>query len=107
MQELYKTKDDERQKKIINSLEKMKLYDQNQLQLILNEKSPFGSNNVSNINTLDGKKPVLPPEEYEKKIKQLKEQKRAVERSKRNLQREQKKLEREKKKMLQEIKKMF
>ena len=71
MQELYKTKDDERQKKIINSLEKMKLYDQNQLQLILNEKSPFGSNNVSNINTLDGKKPVLPPEEYEKKIKQL------------------------------------
>ena len=71
MQELYRTKDEERQKKILNSLEKMKMFDQNQLRIILNEKSPYGDKYISNINTLEGKPPVLTPDEYEKKIKQL------------------------------------
>ena len=71
MQELYRTKDEERQKKILNSLEKMKMFDQNQLKIILNEKSPYGDKYISNVSTLEGKPPVITPDEYEKKIKQL------------------------------------
>ena len=75
MQEIYKTKDDARQKKIINSLENMKLYDQNKLKTLFNEKSPRKTNSLKNKindeNSIDEKNQYIPNEEYEKKINQL------------------------------------
>ena len=52
MEELFRKKDEERQNKILAALERMKLYDNREINSILNSKSLYGDNNISNIRNL-------------------------------------------------------
>ena len=52
MEELFRKKDEERQKKILAALERMKLYDNREINSILNSKSLYGDNNISNLRNL-------------------------------------------------------
>ena len=52
MEEIFRKKDEERQNKILAALERMKLYDNREVNSILNSKSLYGDNNISNIKNL-------------------------------------------------------
>ena len=52
MEELFRRKDEERQNKILEALERMKLYDSKEINDILNGKPLYGNKNISNIKTL-------------------------------------------------------
>ena len=75
MEELFRKKDEERQNKILAALERMKLYDNREVNHILNSKPLYGDNNISNINSLPGINQSFAQLESvkEEKIKQLNE----------------------------------
>ena len=52
MEEIFRKKDEERQNKILAALERMKSYDNREVNSILNSKSLYGDNNISNIKNL-------------------------------------------------------
>ena len=53
MEELFLRRDEERQKKILAALERMKLYDSREVNTLLNSKPLFGDKNISNVKTLN------------------------------------------------------
>ena len=76
MEELFRKKDEERQNKILAALERMKLYDNREVNHILNSKPLYGDNNISNIKSLPGINQSFAQLESDKdeKIKLLNEQ---------------------------------
>ena len=54
MEELFRKKDEERQNKILAALERMKLYDNREVNSILNSKPLYGDKNISNVKSLPG-----------------------------------------------------
>ena len=53
MEEIFRKRDEEREKKILAALERMKLYDSKEINSILRSKPIYGSKNISNAQTLD------------------------------------------------------
>ena len=54
MEELFRRKDEERQNKILAALERMKLYDNREVNQVLKSKPLYGDKNISNVNSLPG-----------------------------------------------------
>ena len=54
MEELFRKKDEERQNKILAALERMKLYDNREINQVLKSKPLYGDRNISNVNSLPG-----------------------------------------------------
>ena len=52
MEELFRQKDEERQKKILSALERMKLYDNREIKSVLKKPSLYGDKNISNLRSL-------------------------------------------------------
>ena len=56
MEEIFRKKDDERQKKILEALDRMRLYDAKNINKVLTSKPLYGDKNISNVKFLENPK---------------------------------------------------